>query len=233
MAILIRSSLPAQPSPWLEWYAEQGSLIYAVASLMGFGSDYVDNATGWGWLKEGATLVEGTNGAEIISAPSGNQAIFGYDGNDELRGNDGNDRLIGGRGNDLLLGGSGSDMYVYGSGDGLDRITEQSGTDDTIYFSNELNRDALQVTRVAGTNDLLLHFGDPTQGIVLTNQWTSSSGSVDHFNFGPEGTLHAGDISSIYLATLATAGANTISGSWASERLIGLDGDDTYRAWRR
>ncbi|MBA3512303.1 calcium-binding protein [Sphingomonas sp.] len=234
--------------PWNDWFEDQGTLIFAIGQLTGFGPDYVLNVTGWEWLVGGYSVHEGTAGDDLLdftvttyekpptwnswslgleSGPTTDQMLYGHEGNDELRGNDGTDRLIGGTGNDLLKGGSGSDFYVYASGDGLDRITDASGADDTIYFSSELNSADLRVTRPAGTNDLLLHFGDPAQGIVLTTQWSSSAGAIEHLHFVGEPGLSSGDIASRYLATLATPGADMISGSWASERLIGLDGNDT------
>lgn len=232
--------------PWTAWYEDQGSLLFNIASAMGIGEDYVLSATGWRWLFGEATAVHGTAGDDlldpgityydrevpgaqgwsVVRAPVYDQIVFGYEGDDELRGNAGVDRLVGGPGNDLLKGGSGSDMYVYASGDGLDRIVEESGADDTIYFSSELDSAGLRVTRIAGTNDLQLHFGDPARGIVLANQWGSAAAAVEQFHFVAEDGLDAGDIASLWLATLATAAADTITGSWAGERIDGLDGND-------
>ncbi len=147
--------------PWTEWYEDHGALVFHVADAMGLGEDYVLNLTGWRWMAGEATRLDGTDGNDLIdqavtytqrvtlvpgwitvvtSVPveTRDQLMFGYEGDDELRGNDGLDRLVGGTGNDLLKGGTGSDMYVYAEGDGLDRIVEQAGTDDTIYFSSSM-----------------------------------------------------------------------------------------------
>ena len=227
--------------PWTAWYEDQGSLLFTVAGAMGIAPDYVLNVTGWRWLAGGMSRHYGSAGTDLldfdvtyyqldINGPPNethDQLLFGYGGDDELRGNDGVDRLVGGTGNDLLQGGSDSDMYVYASGDGLDQIIDASGSADTIYFSSELNRADLRVTRLTGTNDLLLYFGDPSQGIVLTNQWSSSGAAIEQVHFVAEDAADPGDLASLYLATVATDGADTIVGSWASERLIGLAGDDT------
>ena len=240
--------------PWTAWYEDQGSLLFAIATAMGIESDYVLTTTGWRWITGEMTRHHGTTGNDlldftvtyyqpdmvvvgggaggpgsmIIPAPreTRDQLLFGYEGNDELRGNDGVDRLVGGTGNDLLKGGSGSDMYVYAVGDGLDRIIDASGAADAIYFSREFDSANLRVAKVAGTNDLKLHFGDASAGIVLTDQWSSSPAGVEHFHFVGQSGLTADDIASLYLASLATAAADTITGSWANERLIGLAGDD-------
>ena len=87
------------------------------------------------------------------------------------------------RGNDLLNGGWDSDMYVYAAGDGLDRILDDDGFDDTIYFSSEFDSADLQVVRIAGTNDLQVHFGNLSEGIVLTGQWGASWTAIEHFQF--------------------------------------------------
>lgn len=232
--------------PWTAWYEDQGSLLFYVAEAMGIAPDYVLNVTGWRWLTGTVADLDGTVGNDLIdevvsitthiertwngnlvtNVETRDQRIFGYEGNDELRGNDGVDRLVGGADDDLLKGGSGSDMYIYALGDGLDRITEESGTADTIYFSSEFNRADLRVTRLTGTNDLQLYFNNTSAGIILTNQWSSSAQAIEQIHFVAEDGMDAGDIASLYLATLATEAADTISGSWAGERIIGLGGND-------
>jgi Ca2+-binding RTX toxin-like protein len=228
--------------PWTEWYHKQGIFLFNVAAAMEIEPDYVKNVTGWQWLFGEATDHSGTINNDILDfnvtyystsgvygiIPTIDQRIFGYEGDDELRGNAGVDRLVGGSGNDILKGGLDSDMYVYSAGDGLDRIIEEDGQSDAIYFSSEFDAADLKVSRAAGTNDLLLHFGDPAQGIILENQWSSSA--IEQLHFVAEDGLNAADIASRYLATLATSGADAISGSWAGETLIGLDGNDSLYA---
>ena len=232
--------------PWSAWYRNEGSLLFTIAAAMGIDSDYVLNVTGWRWLTSGMSEHTGTSGDDLLDftvttyvrtetdwkdsneilIQTHDQRLFGYDGNDELRGNDGVDSLIGGAGNDLLEGGSGSDMYVYASGDGLDRIIDESGSADTIYFSNELKSENLHVALVTGTNDLLINFGNASEGIVLTNQWGSSAAAIEQFYFVGQDGLNAGDIASLYLASLVTNDGDSITGSWADERVDGLDGGD-------
>ncbi|MBA3678434.1 MAG: M10 family metallopeptidase C-terminal domain-containing protein [Sphingosinicella sp.] len=223
--------------PWTAWYEDQGSLLFYVADAMGIQSDYVMNVTGWRWLQGAMSEHDGTAGNDLIDlgltywglahTATYDQLIYGYEGDDELRGNAGVDRLVGGTGNDLLKGGADSDMYIYSAPDGLDRIIDASGTADAIFFSSELDSANLRVERMAGTNDLLLHFGTPSQGIILTNQWSSAAAAIEQINFVAENSLDAHDIASIYLQSLATSGADTLVGSWASERMIGLDGNDS------
>ncbi len=218
---------------WHRWYLDQGTFVFDVAAQMGLSQDYVMRATGWDWVLTNATNLTGTDGDDVLGRvtatgpATGTERLSGGDGNDTLHGNDAVDILIGGRGDDSLRGGSGSDMYVYASGDGYDRIIDGSGTEDTIYFSSELNSEDLRVSRITGTSDLMLHFGTPGQGIVLENQWNVTSPVIEQFHFVAEDGLDAGDIASLYLATLTTAGADTIIGSAAGERIYGGDGGDT------
>ncbi|MCW2393507.1 beta strand repeat-containing protein [Sphingobium sp. B11D3A] len=242
--------------PWTKWYNDQGKELFYIAQAMGLGSDYVLNVTGWRWLTSSAADVKGTEGNDVLSEvvstyaislvtatsdggssrqnqtkTTRDQRLYGFAGADELRGNDGADRLVGGTGNDLLLGGSGSDMYLYAAGDGLDRITEESGSDDTIYFSSELHSSALKVERFGTTYDLLIHFGNTSEGIILTNQINMGNSAVEHFNFSGETPLDAGDIATIYLRTLSTENADTFTGTKAGERMYGLGGNDTLSGW--
>ncbi len=239
---------------WLAWYQNQGKFIYSVAAAMNISSDAVNRVTGWRWMFGSIGDVEGTSGDDILeqassssahiistmsngsisisngTAPTRDQALYGYTGNDELRGLDGVDRLVGGVGDDLLKGGSGGDMYVYASGDGLDTIIDESGTDDVIYFSSALRSENLQISKLTGTNNLFLHFGDPAHGIILTNQWNSSAAAIEQFHFVGQDGLDAGDIATRYLATLVTSGNDVIAGSWASEHIVTLGGNDTVTA---
>lgn len=236
------------PHPWTNWFEREGKLVFGVASLMGISVDSVFNATGWRWITSGMTSHEGTEGDDVLSysvttystdfltgrsygrsldiTQTFDQRLFGYEGDDELWGNQGVDSLIGGPGNDILRGGSDSDMYVYASGDGLDRIIDESGSGDAIYFSVELKPDDLQVMRPSGSDDLHIHFGDPANGIILESQWANPAGAVEEFFFVGENGLSAGDIASEYLASLTSDGADHIVGSWASERVNAQDGDD-------
>jgi len=242
---------PEPVHPWLAWYEKEGSLLFNVAASMGIGADYVKNVTGWQWLMNPAAEVQGTSGNDVLnvvvstiterissfSADGGtvysnqsrqtrNQRLYGYEGNDELRGNDGVDTLVGGAGNDQLFGGSDSDMYVYSAASGLDRITEESGADDAVFFSSELKLNDLQVIRITDTDDLQLHFGDSSQGIILTNQVNMGGSGVERFSFVGVGPLSAGDIATIYLRSLATQLNDIITGTAAGEAIRGLNGDD-------
>ncbi|MEH6519492.1 MAG: calcium-binding protein, partial [Halioglobus sp.] len=88
--------------------------------LQGFAGDI----TGSSWND----IIEGSAGDDRISAGAGNDIISGNGGADELDGGAGSDQLRGGTGNDSLAGGYGSDVYQFAEGDGLDTISDASGS---------------------------------------------------------------------------------------------------------
>ncbi|MBA3527225.1 MAG: calcium-binding protein, partial [Sphingomonas sp.] len=65
----------------------------------------------------------------------------------KLSGGDGNDMLYGGLGNDRLTGGAGEDGFVFNSEldqrTNVDRITDFSVADDTIYLSRSVFNESL------------------------------------------------------------------------------------------
>ena len=82
----------------------------------------------------------GTPGDDVLSGELGNDTLQGGSGNDTLDGDAGNDVLYGGAGKDVLKGGSGKDIFVFdkplNKKTNLDRITDFSVKDDTIWLDN-------------------------------------------------------------------------------------------------
>lgn len=67
--------------------------------------------------------------------------IIGNSGDNRLNGGAGNDKLNGGLGADMLIGGSGADVFIFDSalgGGNIDRITDFSVVDDTIWLENAI-----------------------------------------------------------------------------------------------
>ncbi|HCQ9025501.1 TPA: hypothetical protein OMI62_004768 [Escherichia coli] len=94
------------------------------------GGNQSDNFSGW----HGNDRIEGNGGDDYLSGGAGRDSIFGGDGNDILSG---------GPDNDTIWGGSGNDTYIYRKGDGIDYITDNSGTNDLLILdsihSNEIS----------------------------------------------------------------------------------------------
>ncbi|MFZ2726038.1 MAG: cadherin domain-containing protein [Methylococcaceae bacterium] len=83
----------------------------------------------------------GGNGDDRLYGEDNNDQLYGQNGNDRLYGGDGNDTLWGGTGIDTLSGGAGSDVFVLNStasSSNIDKISDFSVVDDTIYLENAL-----------------------------------------------------------------------------------------------
>ena len=131
---------------------------------------------------EGVTFSDGStwSEAQLWAAYLG----LGADTDDSLKGSDGDDIIVGGKGNDYLTGNRGDDIYRYSLGDGNDTIDDgYRGTNDQLVFFGEgLTQDNTVVSRVDGTNDLLISFGSADGSLRLKNQIYSTTG-----NYGVEG----------------------------------------------
>lgn len=89
-----------------------------------------------------ANILSGTTGANRIAGGDGTDTLKGLSGNDTLLGDFGNDRLYGSSGRDTLAGGKGRDIFVFDTKankkSNLDKITDFSVRDDTIWLENTL-----------------------------------------------------------------------------------------------
>ncbi|MBE8987078.1 proprotein convertase P-domain-containing protein [Nostoc sp. LEGE 12450] len=84
----------------------------------------------------GNDLLDGGTGNDTLTGGAGNDTLNGGAGIDTLNSGTGNDILVGGAGNDTLTGGTGSDRFTFNSrSEGIDRITDFSVLDDTIFVS--------------------------------------------------------------------------------------------------
>ena len=87
--------------------------------------------------------------------------IDGNAGANRLSGRGGDDTLTGGLGNDVLDGGAGNDVYVYNIGDGLDTITDLSGTDSVRFGAGlDLANVALRIRSDNGVKVAQVHILD-------------------------------------------------------------------------
>ncbi|MFL6857074.1 MAG: hypothetical protein ACJ8EB_04100, partial [Allosphingosinicella sp.] len=111
-----------------------------------------------------ADWLSGDEAADQIDGLAGNDRLLGYGGNDHLDGGDGDDRLEGGNGDDVLQGGEGVDTLIGGAGNdvmsgggGNDVLTESGSGNDTLIGGD--GDDSLQVTRSAGTDQIVVQGG--------------------------------------------------------------------------
>ena len=83
--------------------------------------------------------------------------LKGLDGNDTIYALDGDDTIIGGIGNDILDGGAGNDTYQFSANDGIDAITDSSGTD-TIAFDSTVSKENVALY-LDSNNNLFFDYG--------------------------------------------------------------------------
>ena len=112
-----------------QWLVDRARFVVLVAKAS---ETFVPN-----WLLSTSYYQDLASGTQIGIPIGTDKYIFGGDGadtvegglrNDHLYGGKGNDTLTGSGGNDYLEGGLGDDTYLYNSGDGIDTITDHSGS---------------------------------------------------------------------------------------------------------
>ncbi len=184
-------------------YANEG--VDTVESFYTFdlGPAYLENL-----ILKGTTAINGIgntlnnsiagNGANNnLNGGTGNDTLTGGGGNDTLIGGTGNDVLVGGTGNDTLTGGSGSDRFTFNSrSEGIDRITDFSVVDDTIYVSAAGFGGGLVAGAAIAVNQFFLGSAATTS----SQRFLYDKGNGSLF-FDQDGT---GAIAKIQIATLNT-----------------------------
>jgi Ca2+-binding RTX toxin-like protein len=171
-----------------------------------------------------------TSGADTIYGSYMNDTINGGGGDDFIYGSGGNDRLDGGPGNDRLEGSYGNDVYVYSLGGGNDIVWQAGwyGAFDYVDFGAGLNPADLIVSRSAGGTggDMILTFAGIAGSLTVQQQFSTSDGAVDEVRFADGTVMSAAVLNARYLASISTAGADTINGSYMDDTINAGAGDD-------
>lgn len=194
----------------------------------------------------GTTTKDAMNGGigdDSLYGRAGNDTLNGASGNDSLNGDAGDDLLIGGLGNDSLYGGAGNDSYQFTKGDGVDTVSDNSGTNNLRFMDTAVSGitidgsgsngfrinygtgDSVTVSNTAATYS----FSDGTtltQDQLLTGRNLTLTGTANGESlsgFVSNDTLNAGDGND----TLnGNAGNDTLNGGNGNDVLYGGDGDD-------
>ena len=158
------------------------------------------------------TVFHGTAGVDIWSGGNFADMISGGSSGDTLSGLGGNDTIDGGAGDDVLNGGAGAD-------------TMTGGTGNDIFY---INGQADVVVEIAGEGD--------ADEVTASSDYALAAGvEVEQLRTTSNGGTKAIDLTGNALAQTITgnAGVNILSdgGKGASDTLIGLGGDDTYRIY--
>ena len=132
----------------------------------------------------------------------------------------GNDILIGNAGQDRLQGGAGNDTYIWNIGDGIDTISDTSGTDKIKFGENILQTD-LQFQQKENNLKIIIQ-NNPNQGIIIENYFSEPSKRIEHIEFA-DGTNITIDTDSL---VINDAPDKTINGTAEDEELIGGEGND-------
>jgi Ca2+-binding RTX toxin-like protein len=174
-----------------------------------------------------------TAGDDVFYGSTAGDTLSGGGGGDTLEGRAGSDILTGGTGNDLMKGGGGDDTYAFSLGDGQDIVRDANGLldqggFDEILFGAGITAAGITVTQADNGNDLVIAINGTSDQIVLDQTSADGYARIERLRFADGTILSHGAI--LELATGATAGADSFTGSSAADRLYGGRGDDTLTA---
>jgi Ca2+-binding RTX toxin-like protein len=114
----------------------------------------------------------GGNGADYLFGDSGNESLNGGTGNDFILAYGGNDTLVGGTGNDTLYGDAGNDTYLFSQGDGMDTISDNSGTN-TLAFDSGIIK--ANIALFQNGSNLQIGFTNSSGDQITTNSMSDLS----------------------------------------------------------
>jgi Ca2+-binding RTX toxin-like protein len=143
----------------------------------------------------------------------------------------GNDTLNGGKGNDVLNGGGGNDTYIYNQGDGLDQLTDNSGTDTVSFGTGYSFGNA--VIRTEG-NTARLRFLDSggnetTEGMDITLNGNGTS-PIEAFSFADGSSYTLDDLLIRSQTTTTGNGSDSIATGRNDDTVTTGNGNDTVRS---
>jgi Ca2+-binding RTX toxin-like protein len=175
----------------------------------------------------------GTKNIETLKFSDGStmslaSTVFSHYGTiaaDALTGHNGIDYFVGGAGNDTLDGNGGSDTYMFNIGNGLDIVTDTSGTNDMILMGAGITASNVRLENSSnslwiyyGTSDTIKladHFADDTNGTSLYDE-------VETLKFSDGSTINLKS----GLTFTGAAGIDSVNGTRLNDTLYGLAGND-------
>lgn len=217
----------------------------------GAGADYMTGGTGTDYLIGGtendtiyggddADTLEGGDGNDSMYGEGGADVLVGDSGNDSMYGGDANDTLTGGSGADHLSGGTGADVFVYGAAsDGGDTIDGFTSGEDKIMMTFPNLGSSVDPSEFAIITAAYIGSGALAgEGFIYDNVnhqlWYDADGTTNGnetllATFTNGDGVAIGDISLTGEDAVsgATAGADSLDGTNATETIDGLAGNDT------
>lgn len=194
--------------------------------------------------KTGLTYHQTDDVEASINGSDNNDVIYGFGGDDTISAAGGNDMLIGGKGCDTLNGGDGDDTYVWNLGDGLDTVSDSSGTT-TLQFGEGITLDNLTFEKSSNQWRVYVN-GDRTQGFYCSQGMPDiiklADGSVLKMNETGWNIYNSDNNDNIQGSVYddvinggggddsitSEDGNDTLIGGKGDDTLVGGDGDDTY-----
>lgn len=160
-------------------------------------------------------------GNDTAKGNNGNDIINGDAGNDWLYGDAGNDTLDGGVGNDRLYGGADNDTYI--ASDGVDFISDASGTADKIVFGAGITSGDLQISKVLNGSyyDMIIEWGAGNQ--IKVSDAFRSTYFIETIQFADLSTI---DLTTYTFTVKGTSAVDNISGTNSNEIIYGYGGND-------
>lgn len=166
-----------------------------------------------------------------ISTSTDNDGAFleGTVAGDIITGGLGDDSLTGGQGNDWLVGGDGDDTYYFNLGDGVDTITDISGTEmgNSVVFGVGITPDIIQPVIEDGT--LVLRVGDGGDAIRFEGFDPRILGMpqpVSEFTFWDGSSMSFMDLLEWQHDIIGTPGRDTLFGTSDADVIRGLGDND-------
>jgi len=205
--------------------------VVNASSNQTLGSNARDYINGW----DQDDQVFGFAGDDYMAGNAGNDYLSGGNGSyngsgdDILDGGAGNDILVGEDGNDFLFGGEGNDHYYIRSNNGIDEISDSSGSQDVLFF-NDVARERLHWYR-QGDNLLVRIDDDPAQQVTVNNHFLGGDYGIELVQPGDGGfSISAAQIESLVQDIPTVTSQSSISDSvdaLASAIAVSDDSTDT------
>ncbi len=174
--------------------------------------------------------LQGGSGSDTLLGGEGDDNLQGGAGNDYLEGSWNDDTLDGGSGDDYLDGGSQADTYVFGIGSGQDTIAAgqnlydvgqyvimqdewgerwveyvESSATDVVQFGAGITVQTLLLSRVPGTNDLLIRLDGSPDSLCLSG-YLNPDPQVVEFVFADGSRLQQAEILELAMHSEVMAG---------------------------
>ncbi|MCZ4321518.1 calcium-binding protein [Pseudomonas anguilliseptica] len=206
--------------------AGDDNLTVTISAKNIFGMDGDDVLTG-----DGAdNTIMGGNGNDIMDGGAGSNTLYGGAGNDTLKvsSTSGGNLLSGGAGDDTLIGGNYADTYLFNLGDGVDTITEMTGSSSTVYtdvlrFGEGISASDIQTQRVGV--DLVFAHSNGVDKVVLKNVFNSTASTAGYIAASVIEKVEFADGTSWTWSQMMADGIKQV-GSDVAETIIGWSGND-------